>query len=295
MIEHISLNERAECQRIFHGRGHAYKGLEHVNIDWLPPVVLVTLYEEVEQNWLIELANKLQQLLPESISIQAQFRCRKLAPTEVLLGEKIDGSIVVESGLKYNVEFGKAQNTGLFLDMKNGRDWLRENAKDKNVLNLFSYTCAFSIAAIAGGAEQVVNVDISKAPLNKGRDNHRLNKQATDRVVFQGVDIFKSYGRLKKYGPYDILVSDPPSFQKGSVDIKRDYSKILRRIPQLVKPGGQLLLCLNSPDLDEAFLLAEVERECPDCQFIKKIDNPDVFKEAHAGKGLKSLLFVYNG
>jgi len=160
-------------------------------------------------------------------------------------------------------------------------------------LNLFSYTCAFSVAAIAGGAKQVVNVDISKAPLSKGRDNHRLNKQDTSKVKFEGVDIFKSYGRLKKYGPYELLICDPPSFQKGSVDIERDYSKIIRRIPQLMKENGDLMLCLNSPDLDENFLKSEVERECPDCQFIGKLPSPEVFKEAHQGKGLKVLLFKY--
>ena len=57
--------------------------------------------------------------------------------------------------------------------------------------------------------------------------------------------------------------------------------------------GAQLLLCLNSPDLDEQFLKDEVARECPDCVFEERIDNPTVFKEAHNGKGLKVLLFSY--
>ncbi len=294
MIEYISANNLDECQRLFHGRGHAFKDLAHVNVDWLSPVILITLYQEVDDAWLNKQAEELVKLVPACKSVQVQFRCRKLAPTEVIWGDDVAYTVAVESGLKYDISFGKAQNTGLFLDMRNGRDWLQENAKDKNILNLFSYTCAFSVAAIAGGAQQVVNVDLSKASLSKGRENHRLNKQHTSQVIFQGVDIFKSYGRLKKYGPYDILVCDPPSFQKGSVDIARDYSKILRRIPQLVKPGGELLLCLNSPDLDEQFLFDEIKRECPECQFIRKIENPEVFKEAHQGKGLKVLLFSYN-
>jgi len=293
MIEYITATHFDECQRLFHGRGHAYPELAHVNVDWLPPVVLVTLYQAVEDEWLKQQVNALIELVPQCKSVQVQHRYQKFAPTDVLWGEDIAHTRVQESGLHYNIELGKSQNTGLFLDMKNGRDWVQDFSAGKNILNLFSYTCAFSVAAIAGGAKQVVNVDISKAPLSKGRDNHRLNKQDTSKVKFEGVDIFKSYGRLKKYGPYELLICDPPSFQKGSVDIERDYSKIIRRIPQLMKENGDLMLCLNSPDLDENFLKSEVERECPDCQFIEKLPSPEVFKEAHQGKGLKVLLFKY--
>ena len=201
-----------------------------------------------------------------------------------------------EQGLNYHIEFGKAQNSGLFLDMSNGRKWLRERSEGKNVLNLFAYTCAFSLGAIAGGASKAVNIDLSKASLSKGRENHQLNQLAKKQgkhVVFEGVDIFKSNSRIKKYGPYDILVCDPPSFQKGSVNIQRDYAKIIRRIPQWMNPGATLMLCLNSPDLDDNFLKAEVARECPDCHFEQRLENPAAFKEAHEGKGLKVLIFTY--
>ena len=293
MIEHISIAPLDQCQRLFHGRGHAYQNLSHVNVDWLSPVILITIYQAVEQKWLNQQVECLKELIPTCSSIQVQHRYQKFAPTEVLWGETVTHTIAQESDLKFNIEFGKAQNTGLFLDMRNGREWVKHNSENKNVLNLFSYTCPFSVAALAGGAKQVVNVDVSKSSLSKGRDNHRLNKQDTTKVKFEGVDIFKSYGRLKKYGPYDLLICDPPSFQKGSVDIERDYSKIIRRIPQLMKEKGELLLCLNSPDLDECFLKAEVQRECPDCNFVEKLETPEVFKEAHQGKGLKVLLFKY--
>ncbi|WDD99548.1 class I SAM-dependent methyltransferase [Thalassomonas actiniarum] len=293
MIEFITSTNFSECQRLFHGRGHAYENLSHVNVDWLPPVVLITLYQEVEESWLAEQAVALQALIPDCRSVQVQYRCRAMAPGEVLLGEGIEHTQVQELGLSYHIELGKAQNTGLFLDMRNGRQWVKENSKNLNVLNLFAYTCAFSVAALAGGAAKVVNVDVSKASLGKGRDNHRLNRQDTAKVKFEGVDIFKSYGRLKKHGPYDLLICDPPSFQKGSVNIERDYAKIIRRIPQLMKDGGRLMLCLNSPDLDENFLLETVQAECPECRFDSFINPPEVYKEAHQGKGLKVLLFTY--
>ncbi len=296
MIEYITATDFTDCQRLFHGRGHAYDHLSHVNVDWLSPVILITLYKEVDDDWLLSQAKALQALVSDCRSVQVQRRYEKFAPTQVLLGESIDNTVVTENELSYHIEFGKAQNSGLFLDMANGRSWVLQHAKAKNVLNLFAYTCAFSVVATAGGASQVVNIDLSKASLSKGRENHQLNKLAKKegkQVVFEGVDIFKSNSRIKKYGKYDLLICDPPSFQKGSVNIERDYAKIIRRIPQWMNAGGKLLLCLNSPDLDEQFLMDEVARECADCAFEQRIANPEVFKEAHAGKGLKALVFEY--
>ena len=296
MIEHINVIDFTDCQRIFHGRGHAYENLSHVNVDWFSPVILITLYEAVEESWLLTQAKALQQLTNECRSVQVQRRYEKFAPTQVLLGDNIESTIVTENGLSYHIEFGKAQNSGLFLDMVNGRSWVSQQATGKNVLNLFAYTCAFSVAATAGGASKVVNIDLSKSSLSKGRENHQLNKLAKKegkQIIFEGVDIFKSNSRIKKYGKYDLLICDPPSFQKGSVNIERDYAKIIRKIPQWMNDGAQLLLCLNSPDLNEKFLKDEVLRECPNCVFEQRIANPTVFKEAHEGKGLKVLLFSY--
>jgi 23S rRNA (cytosine1962-C5)-methyltransferase len=282
-----------ETQRLFHGRGQAYLGLEHVNIDWIAPAIIMTLYAEVERDWLERVCTQLQVLFPECENLQVQYRCRPKAPFEVMLGEEINQLIAVENGLKYHISLGHAQNTGLFLDIVNGRSWVKDNCQGKNVLNLFSYTCGFSVAALAGGAQRIVNIDMAKGALSTGRDNHRLNDHDLSRVIFQGIDIFKSWSRIKKYGPYDVLISDPPSLQKGSVNIQRDYYKIISRIPQLVKPGGILMLCLNSPNLDDEFLKQQVIEHCPDCKMIGKIENPEVFKEAQQGRGLKVYLYQY--
>jgi 23S rRNA (cytosine1962-C5)-methyltransferase len=287
------LSGLTDCQRLFHGRGHTYPELSHVSVDWFLPVVLITLYQEVDEAWLNEQVTAIKQLIPHCQSIQVQYRSRKFAPSEVLWGEDITELSAQEHGLKYHISLGKAQNSGLFLDMGNGRNWVKNHSEGRSVLNLFAYTCAFSVAAIAGGARQVVNIDMSKSSLSKGRENHKLNKQDASKVKYEGVDIFKSYNRLKKNGPYDLLICDPPSFQKGSVNIERDYKKIIKRLPELMANNSDVVLCLNSPDLSEDFLLAEVSRECPQCQFQYRIDNPKVFVEAEAGKGLKVLYFRY--
>lgn len=283
-----------EMSRLFHGRGFYYPEYQHINIDWLAPVVLVILYKEENEQWLAELSDfLLAEMSARGFavkSIQVQFRCRDLAPTMLLYGEEITEYVAAENALSYKISLGKNQNYGIFLDMKNGRSWLKENSKNKRILNLFSYTCAFSAAAIAGGAEQVVNLDMSKSALAVGRDNHRINGHDLAKVKYLGHDLFKSWGKVKRLGPYDIIIADPPSLQKGSINIQRDYPKIIRRLPELLTPGGQALLCLNSPDLGFDFLYQVIKDECPEVKVITTIEPPVEFTNIDLDKGLKCVL-----
>lgn len=290
----VKAGQEKEMARLFHGRGFNYPEFQHFNIDWLSPVVLVIMYKEESDAWLADLSDFLLTEMTQRgfavSSIQVQFRCRDHAPTFVLYGEQVTDFSANENGLSYKISLGKNQNYGIFLDMKNGRTWLKENSAGKRVLNLFSYTCAFSATAIAGGAEQVVNLDMSKAALAVGRDNHRLNGHDLDRVKYLGHDLFKSWGKIKRLGPYDIIVADPPSLQKGSVNIKRDYPKIMRRLPELLNAGGQALLCLNSPDLDFQFITDSLAEHCPEAKVLDIIKPPSEFTNIDSDKGLKCVL-----
>ncbi|WP_111976869.1 class I SAM-dependent methyltransferase [Algibacillus agarilyticus] len=290
----FNLPTSLSCQRLFHGRGHTFPGLSHVCIDWYAPVVLITLYQEVETEWLDALNAAIQAQISQCTSIQVQYRCRSLAPVDVIWGENIETLHALEHGLKYHITLKANQNHGLFLDMANGREWILKQAKHKRVLNLFSYTCGFSVAAVAGKADFVMNLDMSKSALSQGRENHKLNSHDTSHVKFVGVDLFKSWGKLRRDPKFDIVVSDPPSFQKGSINVERDYKKIIKRIPEFMAPKGLLMLCLNSPDLTVDWLKAQVAEHCPDCKFVERLANPEVFIEADVNKALKVLIFSYN-
>jgi len=279
-----------QAQRIFHGRGHAYEGLKHVTIDWLPPVILITLFEPEPSQAIDDLANDLQALLPECNSVQLQHRYELSGPIDVIKGDAITDLAITEGELQFNISLGKARNTGLFLDMQTGRAWVQANSKGLRVLNLFSYTCGFSVAAIAGGAKSVLNADMSSAALNVGRENHRLNQQALSTVRFEKINIFNSFSRFKKRGLFDLLVCDPPTLQKGSVDIVRDYPKILRRLDQFMAAESTLVLCLNAPELGRDFLVQHMQELAPSYQLIEQIKAPDIYKEAE-GKGLTVLCF----
>ena len=284
-----------EAQRLFHGRGHAFDGLHHVTVDWLPPVVLITLFAPESSQSIEELANQLLQIIPDCKSIQLQHRYELHGPIDVIYGEALDQEpinqlVVEENGLKYQLQLGKSRNTGLFLDMSNGRKWVQKHSQGKRVLNLFSYTCGFSVAAIAGEAKSVLNVDMSSAALNVGRVNHRLNQHSLDGVRFEKLNIFRSFGRLKKRGPFDLLICDPPTLQKGSVDIARDYPKIMRRLGEFMVPDATLVLCLNAPELGRDFLIENMAKFAPQYCYITDIKPPEVYIDAE-NKGLKVLVF----
>lgn len=279
-----------EAQRLFHGRGGAWPGLEHIVIDWLPPVMLVTLYAEISEAERDTLTAQLVQANPDCQSLLFQLRYLRDGPVEVASGQLPETHVVQEAGLRYEMQFGNNRNTGLFLDIRHGREWLRHRAAAKRVLNLFAYTCGFSVAAIDGGADFVMNVDMSRAALSVGRRNHRLNKQPTDKVRFDKLDIFRSFGRLKRAGPFDVLVCDPPTLQKGSVDIERDYPKIIRRLNEFMAPQADLLMCLNAPHLGESYLQEAMREGAGDFQFVERIRLPDAYVEPTGG-GLKALHF----
>jgi len=298
MLPYLHMPVGREFKRIFHGRGKCYPGLAHLSIDWIAPVVHITLYQAVERCWLDELVAELKQRFlsagaPKLEGVVVQYRDQFAGPREWMFGEPVEQLLTEEDGLRYQMRLGKAQNYGLFPDMASGRAWVANHAKDKRVLNLFAYTCGFSVAAIAGGAEHVVNVDMAKGPLATGRDNHRLNQHDLRSVRFEALNIFKSWGRIKRHGPYDLLISDPPSFQKGSIDIVKDYARIIKRIPELLKPGGKALLCLNSPALDSNFLLTEVSNHCPALHFEQRLLPGEDFPESEPEQGLKVLIFSY--
>lgn len=279
-------------RRLFHGRGQCYQGLGHINVDWFAPVLLITLYQEVESpDW--------QQFLAGLASLTAEIDCAIVqrrylrgGPIETLFGELPQQPLAVEQDLTFALSFGAKQNIGFFLDMLPGRQWIRERAEGKRVLNLFSYTCSFSVAAMASNAKSVVNIDMSRAALNVGRQNHCLNNQherLKRDVEFLPYDVFRSWKKITNKGPYDIVIIDPPSRQKGSFVADKDYARVVRRIESLMPNGGELLACLNAPELGDDFLIDVFADECPQAEFVTRLANRDDFPESDMRRNLKML------
>ncbi|MDZ7939186.1 MAG: class I SAM-dependent methyltransferase [Rhodoferax sp.] len=291
-----------DAQRVFHGRGGFYPGCEAWTLDAFPPVWVLTSFQPATDGELAAIGAALvarwQVLAPEQ-ALNWVYQCRSegQAQTQLMAGEVPDPHVVSEQGARFRVHVLKGQNHGLFLDMAEGRRWVRERAAALRsgrfgfkVLNLFSYTCAFSVVALQAGARLVVNVDMSRGAITIGQQNHQLNGLTTG-ASFLPHDIFSTWGKIGRSGPYDLVIADPPSYQKGSFVATKDYARLIRRLPELLAPGGCALLCLNAPELGLGFLQDQVRELAPDLVFVERVANPAVFADQSPERALKVLVY----
>jgi len=291
-----------EAQRIFHGRGGLHAGCEQWALDAFPPVFLLTSFAPASAPELAAvqaaLAARWQDLAPgQALNWVYQCRHEGQAETRLMAGSVPAPHVVSEQGLRYLVHVLKGQNHGLFLDMAEGRRWVGEQVAARpgaKVLNLFAYSCAFSLVALRAGARQVLNMDMSAGALAIGQRNHQLNGLAAG-ASFLAHDIFNSWGKITRGGPYQLVILDPPSHQKGSFVAGKDYARLMRRLPELLAPGGQALLCLNTPKLGMAFLQEQMLALAPELVFRQRLTNPAAFADISAERALKVLVYQAPG
>ncbi len=286
-----------DAARVFHGRGGLHPGCEHLALDAYPPAWLLTSFQPLDEADVATIGDALAarwaQIAPDlPLCWLLQLRHGGRTETRLMAGAVPDPHVVSEDGTRYGVHLARGQNHGLFLDMAEGRRWVRALAQARpglRVLNLFAYTCAFSVVALQAGAAQVVNVDMSAGALGIGRRNHALNGLSTG-ASFLAHDIFNSWGKLTRGGPYDLVICDPPSFQKGSFVANKDYPRLLRRLPDLLAPGGHALLCLNAPEIGSDFLRTHLQAEAPTLRLLQRLPNPPAFADAAPERALKVLV-----
>lgn len=268
-----------QIRRLFHGRGGCFNGLKDVVIDTYPPIVIIYLYAERSDRWLESVVQLLLSLLsPPVEGIVVQRRERSSGSTssnQVVWGEVANRHEAEEAGLKYQLHFDHSQNIGFFPDMAIGRQLIRQRSRGKRVLNLFAYTCSFSVAALAGGAEHVVNLDMNRAALDIGKHNHHINHLDLRATSFLAMECFKSQSKLRKLGPYDLIICDPPASQGKSFNAHQHWPKLLRRVIEVVKPQGELLLCMNGPIRPSQRLDALIAEYLPQAEVVDKFSPND--------------------
>ena len=348
----------ADACRIFHGRGGLYPGCEQWTLDAYPPVFVITSFAPASDEQLAAIGAALharwRHIAPagQQHALNWVFQQRGEAQrsagrsdTRLMAGSVPDPHIVTEAGARYRVHVLRGQNHGLFLDMAEGRRWVREfaaafgaqasaaagaapasgaaglqaewacsarqsgaisylsdsdrearaevgaDAPGARVLNLFAYTCAFSVAALQGGAAHVVNIDMARGAIATGQQNHQLHGLHGG-AAFLAPDIFHSWGKITRAGPYELVIVDPPSYQKGSFVATKDYARLLRRLPDLLSDGGHALLCLNAPELSMGFLRGLVDEHAPALRFMERVPNPAVFADVDDDRALKVAVFM---
>ena len=299
-----------DAQRIFHGRGGLYPGCEHWSLDVFPPVFVLTSFQpasdEDQAAVGAALAARWAQIAPEQ-PLNWVYQCRHTshtsghAETRLMAGSVPEPHVVTEQGARFRVLVLKGQNHGLFLDMAEGRRWVRDYAaqylaskseqdRGLKVLNLFAYTCAFAVVALQAGARLVVNVDMGQGAMATGQQNHLINGITTG-ASFLVHDIFKTWGKINRAGPYGLVIVDPPSYQKGSFIATKDYARLMRRLPELLAPGGHVLLCLNAPELGVDFLHRQMQELAPELALVERLANPPAFADVSPDRALKVLIY----
>ena len=287
-----------DAQRVFHGRGGRFPGCEHLALDAFPPVFLLTAFAPISDAELDQVHDALVArwavLAPDAplnwVFQRRQSRGIHGTETRLMAGRVPDPHVVSEDNARYAVHLLQGQNHGLFLDMAEGRRWVRNQAAGLKVLNLFAYSCAFSVAALQGGSKQVVNLDMSASAIALGQHNHALNG-LSDGARFMAHDIFKTWGKITRFGPYHLVIVDPPSFQKGSFVANKDYPRLMRRLPELLRPGGRAMLCLNAPELGTDFLRERMQAAAPMLVFEERLPNPALFADTSSERNLKVLIY----
>jgi 23S rRNA (cytosine1962-C5)-methyltransferase len=175
-----------------------------------------------------------------------------LAPDQPIAGVAAPPEIEVTEGeLRLGVSLADGLSTGLFVDQRDNRRRLRDEARGKRVLNLFSYTCSFSVAAALGGAKSTVSIDLSTRALERGRENFARNGVAPgpEHRLFREEARAWLVRARRRGEQYDLIVLDPPTFAsaggKNSFRSVKDYGEIARDALCLLAPSGTLLAVTN--------------------------------------------------
>jgi 23S rRNA (cytosine1962-C5)-methyltransferase len=171
---------------------------------------------------------------------------RELASSEPVWGERVAETTVFETGVRYVIRPAAGLSVGLFLDMRELRQWLRSVCTGRSVLNLFAYTCSLGVCAALGGASRVVNVDLSRPYLEWGKANYALNGLHVDERDFIYGDAFDWLNRFARRSQgFDVVIVDPPSFSSAPFSVTRDYPRLVAAAARVVVRGGCLLAATN--------------------------------------------------
>lgn len=183
--------------------------------------------------------------------------------------------IVRENGLRFSIRIGEGYSVGLFCDQRDHRRRfltgyvshelgpIQTGSGAMEVLNLFSYTCGFSVAAARGGG-RVTSVDLSKRYLDWGRENFRLNGIDPEDHTFLFGDAFDWMRRFGRRGRrFDVVILDPPTFSKskdrGIFRAEKDYAELAAAAAEIIRPGGLLFASTNAARMEPQFFLDAVE------------------------------------
>jgi 23S rRNA (cytosine1962-C5)-methyltransferase len=173
-----------------------------------------------------------------------------------------------EHGVWYALDLTMNRDASLYLDTRNLRKWVIESLKHKSVLNTFAYTGSLGVAALAGGASRVVQLDVNRQYLNMAKRSYTLNGFPIHKEGFISSDFFLQVGRFKRAGEFfDCVFIDPPFFassSKGRVDQEHDSARLINKVRPLINNGGYLVAINNALYVSGQEYMQTLESLCAD-------------------------------
>ena len=263
----LQSDQETTTYRLFNAEGD---GIPGVTIDHYDGFAVVSWYSEGIFRYQTAIIAAFQAVFPETKGIYEKFRYQR---KDGLISRYVRGDaaptplIVKENSINYATYLDDGLMTGIFLDQRDVRGALTERyAAGKRVLNTFSYTGAFSVAAAMGGAIETTSVDVANRSLERTKEQFAVNNLDGDAQKIYVMDVFDfiRYAIRKKL-QYDVTIIDPPSFartKKRTFSVTKDYTQLLEELIQITAPDGTLIVSSNAAnykeknfkqDIDQAF------------------------------------------
>lgn len=250
--------------RLFNQEGDGFGGL---TVDLYGDYVVFSWYNSYVYQIRKIISEAFRQVFPEVLGTYEKIRFKGLdyESAHIYGQEAPDFFTVLENGVLYQVFMNDGLMTGIFLDQHEVRGSLVDGlAVGKSLLNMFSYTAAFSVAAAMGGASQTTSVDLAKRSRELSQAHFQANGISTDDHRFIVMDVFEHFKYAKRKGlTYDVIVLDPPSFarnKKQTFSVAKDYHKLISQSLEILNPEGIIIASTNAANVSRQKFTEQIDK-----------------------------------
>ena len=250
--------------RLFNQEGDGFGGL---TVDLYGDYAVFSWYNSYVYQIRQTISEAFRQVFPEVLGTYEKIRFKGLdyESAHVYGQEAPDFFTVLENGVLYQVFMNDGLMTGIFLDQHEVRGSLVDGlAMGKSLLNMFSYTAAFSVAAAMGGASQTTSVDLAKRSRELSQAHFQANGISTDEHRFIVMDVFEYFKYAKRKGlTYDVIVLDPPSFarnKKQTFSVAKDYHKLISQSLEILNPEGIIIASTNAANVSRQKFTEQIDK-----------------------------------
>ena len=257
-------DELTTAFRLFNQEGDGFGGL---TVDLYGDYAVFSWYNSYVYQIRQTISEAFRQVFPEVLGAYEKIRFKGLdyESAHVYGQEAPDFFTVLENGVLYQVFMNDGLMTGIFLDQHEVRGSLVDGlAMGKSLLNMFSYTAAFSVAAAMGGASQTTSVDLAKRSRELSQAHFQANGLSTDDHRFVVMDVFEYFKYAKRKDlTYDVIVLDPPSFarnKKQTFSVAKDYHKLISQSLEILNPGGIIIASTNAANVSRQKFIEQIDK-----------------------------------